>query len=200
MQERVNVGAIKAISQLQGKCIQVGEDIHRTLYECLSQCGHVLTWVRGPQTDYWKRQKRKREQKGATAKSDLQRAMIAKPDADPRSFIDQHRAIHRVKQAIEESDQKLRAVKYWSRELERQLTLFRGGLSPLANAAELDLPRASLWLKELAAHLDGYVKIAPPMPDATVLTEDEPEVPDHRRMGSTGEPPRDRDPAEEDPR
>ncbi len=199
MRDRANVGAIEAISTLRGKCIQAGEDIRRALDGCLSQSAHVLAWVRGPQTDYWKRQKRKREQKGATARSDLQRAMIAKPDADPRSFSDQHRAINLAKKTIEEADQKLQAIKYWSCELERQLALFRGGISPLANAAEIDLPRASHWLKELAAHLEGYLAVAPPMPDAAAHVEDELDSADHRRMGSTGVTPTNCDPAEGEP-
>lgn len=197
MRDRANVGAIEAVSKLQGKCIQAGEEISRTLSGCSSQSAHVLNWVKGPQLDYWKGQKRKRQQNVLTAKSDLQRAMISQPDADPRSFTDQHRAIKRSMKAIEQADEKLSAIKYWSRELERQLVLFRGGIAPLANAAEVDLPRAGRWLKELVEHLEGYVKIAPPMPDATALTADEPEVPDHRRMGSTGAL-GEHDPAEED--
>ena len=185
MRERANVGAIEAISELRGKCIQAGEDIRRTLDECLSHCARILMWVQGPQTEYWRRQKRKREQIVATAKSDLQRAMIAKPDADPRSFADQQRAIKRATDAIEEADRKTRAVKYWTRELERQLTLLRGGISPLANAAELDLPRASRWLKELTAHLEGYLEAAPAMPDPTTVADDQQDSSERRRLGSS---------------
>jgi len=199
MRDQANVGAIEAISELRGKCIQASEDIRRTLDECLSQCARVLMWIQGPQTEYWRRQKRKREQAIATAKSDLQRAMIAKPDADPRSFIDQQRSIRRATAAVEHADKKTRAIKYWTRELERQLTLFRGGISPLANAAELDIPRASRWLKDLTAHLDGYLEVAPPMPDASAILEDDGTPSDHRRMGTGTVELADREQPEEDP-
>jgi hypothetical protein len=199
MAERVDVAAIQAISDLRGKCIEAGEDIHRTLGECLSQCVRVLAWVRGTQTEFWKRQKRKREQQHATSKSDLQRAMIAKPDADPRAFIDQHRAIRRARRAVEEAEDKLRAIQFWTRELERQLTLFRGGVSHLTEAAELGLPRASQWLKDLTAHLDGYLAVAPPIPDIVAETEDKPVSSDHKRMGSLGKAPDDPDPTDEAP-
>ncbi len=184
MREQVNVGAIEAISELRGRCVEAGESIARTLDECLSQAARTLTWVQGPQTEHWKRQKRKREQKFASAKSDLERAKIAQPDADPRSFVDQQRGIRRAKAALEEADQKIRAVKRWSRELERQLTLFRGGVRSLSSSAEVDLPKAARWLKNLESHLSGYLQVAPPLPNPAELPTGLEEPSDRRRAGS----------------
>ncbi|MDP6601014.1 MAG: hypothetical protein QGH76_01815 [Phycisphaerales bacterium] len=180
MHEQANVGAIEAIAELRGRCVEVAETIARTLDECVNQAARVLGWVQGPQAEHWKRQKRKREQKFASAKSDLERAKIAKPDADPRSFVDQQRAIRRAKSALEEADSKIRAIKLWSRELERHLTLFRGGVRSLSTSADIDLPNAARWLKNLESHLSGYLEVAPPPPDPTAPLD----APDQSRMGT----------------
>ena len=184
MRDSAHVGAISAISELRGRFVEAGEAISRTVDECVSQAARTLTWVQGPQTEHWKRQKRKREQKHASAKSDLERAKIAKPDADPRSFVDQNRAIKKTKAAIEEAEQKVRAIKRWSRELERQLTLFRGGIRPLSGAAEVDLPRAARWLKALEEHLGGYLAVAPTLPAGMDATSDPADEAPTRRIGS----------------
>ncbi|MDP6890032.1 MAG: hypothetical protein QF471_01775 [Phycisphaerales bacterium] len=197
MHDRANVGAIEAISELRGRCVEAGESIARTLDDCISHSARVLAWVQGPQAEHWKRQKRKREQKFASARSDLERAKIAQPDADPRSFVDQQRDIRRTKAALEEADQKINAVKRWSRELERQLTLLRGGVRGLASSAEADLPRAAHWLKNLEAHLNGYLEVAPPLPDPTAMPAEVDEPTDHRRMGSRATTSGDADTTEE---
>jgi hypothetical protein len=200
MRKQAKVGAIEAISELRGKCTQTGEDISRTLAECQSQSALVLTWVKGPQAHYWKRKKQKRQQQLETAKSDLQRAMIAKPDADPRSFTDQHLAITRARRAVQEADEKLVATKYWTRELERQLMLFRGGLGPLSTAADVGLAQASQWLSQLADHLDGYLKTMPPMPNPAEpadLADGEHTTINQGRMGTAIPNQADADPADE---
>ncbi len=165
MAEHAHVGSIEVIGELRGRLVQTSELLTRTGEECLSQATRILSWVQGPQMEHWKQQIRKREQKFASARSDLERAKIARPDADPRSFIDQQRALKRAKAAIEEAQAKLKAVKHWSRELDRQLTLLRGAIRPLMSAAEVDLPKAAKWLKNLTRHLEGYLEVAPTLPD-----------------------------------
>jgi hypothetical protein len=184
MRDSAHVGAITAISELRGRFVEAGEAISRTVDECVSQAARTLTWVQGPQTEHWKRQSRKREQQHASAKSDLERAKIAQPDADPRSFVDHNRAIKKTKAAIEEAEQKVRSLKRWSRELERQITLFRGGIRPLAGAAEVDLPRAARWLKALEEHLGGYLAVAPALPAAMDAGDEQTDSIPTRRMGS----------------
>jgi len=157
MRDQANVQSIDAIAELRGQIIETSEALSRTLDECVSRTTRLLAWVQGPQLQHWRTQQRKRNQRLASARSDLERAKISRPDADPRSFVDQQRAIRRAKAAADEATEKLKVIAHWSRELDRQVTLFRGGLRPLATAAEADLPKASRWLTELIRHLEGYV-------------------------------------------
>lgn len=166
MGEQANVKSIEAIGELRGRFVSTGESIRRILDECLGEVRRTMTWVEGPQLEHWKREARKREQKAASARSDLERAKISKPDADPRSFVDQTRALKRAKDALDEAHMKVRAIKRWARELQRHYMLFQGGIRPLATAAEVDMPKAGNWLRSLEQHLTGYLQVMPPMPEA----------------------------------
>ncbi len=184
MRDQVNVQSIDAISNLRGQIFETSDLLSRTIDECISRTTRLLAWIQGPQLQHWRMQKRKRDQRVASARSDLERAKISRPDADPRSFIDQQRAIRKAKAAADEADDKLKLIAHWCRELDRQITLFRGGLRPLASAAEANLPRAGRWLAELARHLEGYVEVAPPMPEASDESTD-PGAPSRGRRGTT---------------
>jgi len=163
MSDSAHVESIDAIAHLRGRVIETSEAVNREIDGALSQVKRVLAWVQGPQLDYWKQQVRKREQKIATAMSDLERAKIARPDADPRTFVDQQRAVRRARQAVEEAKEKIRKVKYWSRELERHAMKFRGELQATATFGSATLPQTARWMAELIRHLEGYVSDAPAM-------------------------------------
>lgn len=167
MSKRAHVESITSISRLRGKVIETSEAINLEVDACLGQVKRVLSSVQGPQLDHWKQQVRKREQKIATALSDLERAKIARPDADPRTFVDQQRAVKRARQAVDEAKEKIRRLKYWGRELEREAMKFRGELQPISSYGALWLPQAARWLEQLIRHLDGYVATAPAMPEFT---------------------------------
>lgn len=167
MSKRAHVESVTSISKLRGKVIETSEAINLEVEACLGQVKRVLSWVQGPQLDHWKQQVRKREQKIATALSDLERAKIARPDADPRTFVDQQRAIRRARQAVDEAKEKIKRLKYWGRELEREAMKFRGELQPMSSYGALQLPQAARWLEQLIRHLEGYVATAPAIPEFT---------------------------------
>ncbi|MDP7069892.1 MAG: hypothetical protein QF561_00915 [Phycisphaerales bacterium] len=185
MRDQANVRSIDAIAELRGRIVEASESMARTIDECVNRTTRLLAWVQGPQLQHWRGQKRKRDQRLASARSDLERAKISRPDADPRSFVDQQRAIRKAKAAADEATEKLKLIARWSRELDRQVTLFRGGLRPLSTAVEADLPRAAGWLAELVRHLEGYLEVAPPMPETTP-SEDEQQLNSRGRHGTDG--------------
>ena len=167
MSKKAHVGSLQAISELRGHIIKASESICRMTDECMSEVHALRQWLEGPQQEHWKRQVRLRNQKLASARGDLERAKIARPDADPRTFSDQQREVNKATKAMEEAEQKVRAVQHWQRELEQQVMLFRGGIQPLVSCASIELPKAARWLHALTDHLEGYVATKPNIPEAS---------------------------------
>jgi len=164
MGEKANVRSIDAISFFRGQVIAASEAMRRMLDDCNSQVRRVHQWLNGECAQYWKREARKRDQKLNSALSDLQRARIAQPDADPRSFVDHNRAIRKTRARVEEAAKKIRMIRKWVIKLERESMILRSQLQRLGNLAEYDLPQAARWLAALEEHLQDYTQAAPQMP------------------------------------
>ncbi|MCH2135660.1 MAG: hypothetical protein MK101_03645 [Phycisphaerales bacterium] len=166
MARQADIREVKAVGELRGRVVESAETLARLVDDCNSTMRRFVDWVTRDRASHWKSELRKRDQKLQTARSDLERAKIARPDADPRSFTDQIRALRRTKAALEEAQAKSRACKRWGVELERQALLLRAGLRPVSAMADAELPAAVRWLGQLEQHLQGYVAEAPVMPDA----------------------------------
>ena len=63
---------------------------------------------------------------------------------------------------MDEAETKIANVKRWSRQLEREILLYKGHCQQLARAVEGDLPRAVASLEKMVAALERYVKLAAP--------------------------------------
>ncbi len=171
MAKKADVTSIDTIGHLRGQVVQASSAIRRIVDECIGQVRRAQQWLANDCTRHWQLESRKRDQKLNSALSDLQRARIAQPDADPRSFVDHNRAVRKAKLRREEAAQKLRDVKTWTRTLEREEMIFRAQLQRVAQLAEYDLPRAARWLASLESHLQGYLDEPPPLPTPHQLTE-----------------------------
>ena len=164
MGEKADVRSIDAIGFFRGQVITSSEALRRLLDDCNSQVQRVHQWLSGECSQHWKQEARKRDQKLNSALSDLQRARIAQPDADPRSFADHNRAIRKAKTRVEEAAEKTRMIRQWTTKLDREAMILRGQLQRIGNMATHDLPKAARWLASLEEHLQGYTQSAPPMP------------------------------------
>ena len=182
---QANIAEVEAVGELRGHTVEAAETLGRLVDDCNSTMQRFVDWVARDRVAYWKMEHRKRDQKMQTARSDLERAKISKPDADPRSFTEQMQLVKRAKRALEEAVQKQAACKRWATELERQALLLRAGLRPVATMVESDLPKAIRFLQGLEKHLAGYLAEAPAMPDAPGdVPQDDPTLPSRGRAGT----------------
>jgi len=187
MAEQANIREVRAVSELRGRVVETSETLARLVDDCNATMRRFVDWVARDRATYWKTELRRRDQKIQSARSDLERAKIARPDADPRSFTDQRRALKKAKTRLEEAQAKTKACKRWAIELERQALLLRAGLRPVAAMAEAELPAATRWLAQLEQHLQGYLSEAPTMPDAVVDIDDAPLASRGRRGEHAGD-------------
>jgi hypothetical protein len=183
MAEQANIREVNAVSELRGRVVETSETLARLVDDCNSTMQRVVDWVSRDRASYWKYELRRRDQKIQSARSDLERAKIARPDADPRSFTDQTRALKKAKLRLDEAQAKTKACRRWAIELERQSLLLRAGLRPVAAMADAELPAAIRWLTQLEQHLQGYLSEAPSMPDAGVEADGQTPLASRGRQG-----------------
>jgi hypothetical protein len=106
MAQQANIREVNAVSELRGRVVETSETLARLVDDCNSTMQRVVDWVSRDRASYWKYELRRRDQKIQSARSDLERAKIARPDADPRSFTDQTRALKKAKLRLDEAQAK----------------------------------------------------------------------------------------------
>ena len=182
MAERANVKSINTIADFRARLKTYIDSARTTISEAHSDVLRVQRWIDETQTHQWSMRLKKCRQLLANAKSDLERAKISRPDAHPTTFVDQQRAVRKAKSNLEECEYKIKAIKRWSRELDREGMIFKGHLNQLDRAVEGDLNRAATWLAKLVEHLEAYSSSPPPkLPEPEHSLEAKPS---RRRAGS----------------
>ena len=162
MADRANVKSINTIADFRARLKTYIDSARTTISEAHTDVLRVQRWIDETQHHHWSMRQKKCRQLLANARSDLERAKISRPDAHPTTFVDQQRALRKAKANLEECEQKLRAIKRWSHELDREGMIFKGHLNQLDRAVEGDLNRAATWLAKLVEHLEAYASSPPP--------------------------------------
>ena len=194
MADRANVKSINTIADFRARLKTYIDSARTTISEAHTDVLRVQRWIDETQHHHWSMRQKKCRQLLANARSDLERAKISRPDAHPTTFVDQQRALRKAKANLEECEEKLRAIKRWSHELDREGMIFKGHLNQLDRAVEGDLNRAATWLAKLVEHLEAYSSSPPPkLPEPEHSLES---TPSRRRAGSpqgdSDEPPLDK--------
>ena len=173
MAEQANVRSIDAIADFRAVLIGYMDSIRTITSDAKTQVTRMQHWVSETQKIEWTRRKKKCHQQLTNARSDLERAKIARHDAHPSMFTDQIRGVERAKQNLAHCESKLVAVARWTRELEREGMLFQGSLQRLSRVVDGDLERCTAWMASLISHLEAYLKTAPPdLPTADTIELD----------------------------
>ena len=110
----------------------------------------------------------------AEARTDLARAQMQK-----KSDVMERKAVQRAVQMVEEAEEKLRQIKKWSTEIERQQMIFRGQCSQLSTSIDGELPKVNAWMERMIDSLQQYVALqapltAPPPGISETVAQEEP--------------------------
>ena len=73
------------------------------------------------------------------------------------SVIDEKKAVERAKRRCEESRERLERTLRWLAMLERDVSLFKSAMSPIASLVDRDMPDAILRLRNMALALEAYL-------------------------------------------
>jgi len=158
--EAAGVKAIDALRDARAALLEYRGSVRGALSGATADVQRTMTWLSSDRLSYWKQQVRRRREKVANARTDLERAKLSA--MDPRaSCIDQKRALEHARRLLEEAEQRVEAVKRWGHKLDREIMQFKGGCAPLSRVVDADLERAAARLNLLIDRLEEYVHTKP---------------------------------------
>lgn len=112
-------------------------------------------WVEQDQFMHWTQEWKKRSRRLAQAQQELLSAKLAQFQD---SVMLQEKTMRRAKLEMAEAEEKLKAIKRWTREFDRTFDPAVKGLGRLDDFLHHDLPRGVAWLDQALKTLGAYME------------------------------------------
>ncbi|MBC01682.1 MAG: hypothetical protein CMJ34_00050 [Phycisphaerae bacterium] len=175
--ERADVRSIEVIDAFRATLAGFVDAGRAALLEAESDLEKTILWLDRDRIGHWNRQIRKRQELLTRARSELYRKQMQTSAKGGRAGdSDERKNLQRAERHLEEARRGLEATRTWIRRLDRERTLYKAAVSPLATALDHDLPHAIGLLRKMSENLEAYTSM--PAPELARLlgpTEDEAE-------------------------
>ena len=162
MEKVARVGSLDVFRQLRAALIKFAETANTAMGDAESEMQRLQMWVENEQSSYWQSQLRKRQAALVKAKEALRQKQLFKDFTGARqSYVDEEKAVAVAMRQVQEAEQKQVNVKRWTRQLEKEINLYKGSVQRFSTSVYVDVPGAVAKLDRMAATLQGYLDVAP---------------------------------------
>ena len=161
MSRSARVQSIDALGFFAGALRSFGDEASVALAELEAEVNRAIQWVRYDLKEYWTRQIRLAQTEVAEARLNLERKQMFQDPDERRSFWEEKKALEAAQRRLRVGQEKLEAVRRWTRLLDREFMDYKGNVAPLAGWLQADLARGLALLKRLSGTLESYVDIEP---------------------------------------
>lgn len=168
MSQFARVISIDILRDFKAALTEFAEQAGVALSEAQSDVQRTIFWLQHEQQAHWQREIKKRNEKLAQAKAELNKKQIATNDVRTSAVLER-KMVTAAQNRLDEAEEKLRRVKKWSQLLEREFLLFKAQCQQVSGAVQADIPAAVVRMNKMISSLEAYVALqAPPSgPKAT---------------------------------
>ena len=175
MGQEARVSSIPALKQFSASLGIFAKTAHMALDEASTGIQRTHQWLREDQHRFWRAQVQARTEQFTRAKLALkQRQIFDRALAGtPGSCVDEKKALKVAEARLREAEHKLRRVKAWSLQIEKERSDYDGGTQRLVHAIEVEIPNARARLDKMVDSLEAYLALAPPEMRGSVTDQGE---------------------------
>lgn len=159
MDRSANVRSLDALDRLAAAVRSFTEEATVALEELGMDVHRAIQWVQYEQKEYWSQQLLRAQEAVQEAKLCLERKRMFRVGDTKPSCHEEQLALDAAKRRLELTQQKLEAVRRWTRLLGHESMECKSGVAPLVHWLQTDAPRALAVLKRMRAALESYVSI-----------------------------------------
>ncbi len=168
MNGQAGVHSIAALEEFKAALIKFETEAREALSVSDMSVRRGLDWFQNDLLKHWQSEVRRREDQVGHAKSDLERCRMQKFGDRTPDCTDQRVALKKAQARLEEAEQKVKAVKKWSRVLDEEAQEYNSHSQELNNTLAGELPKAIYDLNRMLDALDAYVGLSAPSGAAEV--------------------------------
>lgn len=154
------VESIDAIKAFKVQLLKFAEAAVVALGDAESDMHRTLMWLELEAVSHWQGQIRKRTELLSRAQEAYRQKTIFK-DATGRqqSAVDEMKAVQLAKRRLEEANEKLALTKQYTRRLQKEIELYKGGVQRFSTSVQSEVPGAAAKLERMVTTLEGYVAL-----------------------------------------
>jgi len=162
MPEGARVDSLETLTAFKAALWKFQEAAQMALGDAESDVNRMLMWVQNEQDSFWQGQIRKGQEAVGRAKEAVRMKKVFK-DASGRqqSAVDEEKALQIAQKRLAAAEAKLVLVRRWSRQLQKEMEMYKGGVQRFATSIQSEIPNAAAHLEKLAAKLDAYLSVQP---------------------------------------
>ena len=151
-----NLESPEVIRRLRANLVRFGERAAAALEDIFADVNTVGGWLDREVAPFWRKQVRRRREDFERAKREFASAEHASRNSGKRSTVDEKKAMNRARQRMEEAEEKLRRVKRWIQNLDRETGKRLQPCRSLSNQLDSSIPKALVRLDRMLDSLDTY--------------------------------------------
>ncbi len=159
MTRTADVRSIAALEQLRAALCTFHAETRSALDQLDMDVRHALDWVEHDLLQAWKDEWRRRSRAVEFAKADLNCARAAFPEERSSAVFDCKRALDRAKHRHEEAEEKIAAVRRWTRVTHQEADDFRGPVQQFAELLTGTMHAAIAELDRMITTLEAYAAV-----------------------------------------
>jgi hypothetical protein len=161
MSEGARVESIDAIKDFRAYLTKFADLASRALGDAESDINKTISWLEGDRLNYWSGKIRKCQEAVVKAEEALRQKKLFKDSTgNTPSAVEEIKMLSVAKKNLAEAQQKLTAVKSWTKQIQREYVMYRGNVSRFANDVA-QVPGAIAHLANTIMQLEKYTGIAP---------------------------------------
>ena len=161
MADSAKVSSLDAIREFKVAVQSFAEDATVALSEATSDAQRSLWYITHDCKAHWQRELKKRTEKLSQAKAELFKKQMETNDTRTSAVVER-KNVARWEAGVNQAEEKLRAIKRWTTELERQFMMFKAGVQGISNIVAGDLPNAAARMQRMILALEKYIQLQAP--------------------------------------
>lgn len=172
MGESANVSSVDAVDGFRVSVINYLAKTRPLLEDVTDDVRRTRQWLEHDRRTYWENQIKRRRK----ALEEAEQAVFSARISDLRAVSSaENAAVARARRAMNEAEEKLRAVKRWTREFDLRVEPLVKQLEQLGTTLSNTMPKAAVHLGQLVKTLDAYAatSTSAPLPPPTAPADAE---------------------------
>jgi hypothetical protein len=152
---------VDALREFRTRLVKFQEIVQVALADAEGEMQRVLVWLETEANTYWSGQIRKRHEAVEKAKDAVrQKKLFKSPTGSTQSAVEEEKMLRMAQKKLEEAEEKLKNVRRYTPRLQKEISIYKGGVQRLSTTVSSDIPMALGRLDRMVAAVEAYAALS----------------------------------------